>query len=93
MLDENILDPTKWGWQNSKTSLCPIKTIKAIAPPEILKVDKRNCNLSSKNPCGINLCSCRKNGIPCMPVFGNYNSNDCNNKTVSAFKIKNYHKN
>uniref|UniRef100_A0A7M5WJ49 Tesmin/TSO1-like CXC domain-containing protein n=1 Tax=Clytia hemisphaerica TaxID=252671 RepID=A0A7M5WJ49_9CNID len=81
-LDENVLDPTKWGWQGSDTGLRPIRTIKSVAPPEILKIIKCKCKMSSKNPCGTNLCSCRKNGIPCMPACGNCHGMDCNNKTV-----------
>ena len=82
------MDPTKWGWQDSETGLRPIRTTKAVAPPEILKVIKCNCKLSTKNPCGTNVCSCRKNGIKCMPACGNCHGRDCNNRNVSSFKFK-----
>lgn len=89
-LDEDVLPPVEWGWYDSEKGMQPIKTWKEIAPAEIIKVIKCNCKLSSKNPCGTNLCSCRKNGIKCMPACGNCHGNDCNNKSVSLKLNKNY---
>ena len=46
------------------------------------RVIRCKCELISKNPCGTNICSCRKNGIKCMPACGNCHGNNCNNQLV-----------
>ena len=41
-----------------------------IAPDDLLQVIRCNCKLTSRNPCGSNLCSCRRNGLKCVPACG-----------------------
>ena len=82
MLDENILPPVEWGWENTGKGMRPVKSSKEIAPDNILKGIRCKCKLTSKNPCGTNICSCRKNGIKCMPACGNCHGNNCNNQPV-----------
>ena len=35
---------------------------------------------TSKNQCGTNVCSCKKNGLKCMSACGGCHGEDCNNK-------------
>ena len=37
------------------------------------------CKLSSRNPCGTNACTCRKNGLKCVTACGDCRGNDCKN--------------
>ena len=34
----------------------------------LLQTKVRKCKLSTRNPCGTNVCSCRKNGLKCVHV-------------------------
>ena len=88
ILDDTInLEPEKWGWKKDNGVLVPIPTDKEIAPPDLLQIVRCKCKMSSRNPCGTNVCSCRKNGILCMPACGGCHGEDCNNKQV--FRISN----
>ena len=40
------------------------------APETLLKFVQYKCKLSTRNPCGTNVCSCRKNGIKCVTACG-----------------------
>ena len=64
--DESQLDPTEWGWKSHNGHLLPIAADNEIAPAELLKVIRCKCKMTSKNPCGANTCTCRKNGLRCM---------------------------
>ena len=41
-----------------------------------------NCKLDSRNPCGTNLCSCRKNGLKLVPACGDCRGDSCNNVII-----------
>ena len=85
-LEEELkLNPTSWGWKETESCLSPISTDKDIAPQNILKVIRCHCKSTTKNQCGTNVCTCRKNRIRCMPACGECNGIDCNNKSVSYF--------
>ncbi|XP_065652097.1 uncharacterized protein LOC136079741 [Hydra vulgaris] len=78
MLDESFnLDPKEWGWKLDNGCLLPIPTDKEVAPPNILKVIRCDCKTSSRNMCGTNMCSCRKNGLKCMSACGGCHGQDC----------------
>ena len=81
--DDDTFKPTEWGWCQAVGHLKPITTDRVIPPPEILHVIRCKCKPTSKNPCGTNLCSCRKNGLKCMSSCGGCHGENCNNKKVS----------
>ena len=81
--DDDTFKPTEWGWCQAVGHLKPIMTDRVIAPPEILHVIRCKRKPTSKNPCGTNLCSCRKNGLKCMSSCGECHGENCNNKKVS----------
>ena len=84
ILDETSnLDPMEWGWKDDNGKLAPIPTDKEVGPPNLLNVIRCRCKTSSKNPCGTNICSCRKHGLKCMTACGGCRGEDCNNKAVS----------
>ena len=63
LLDSNEirLNPWEWGWQcKNGGKLSPSTTDSEVAPENILKVIRCNCK-ESRNQCGTNRCSCRKN--------------------------------
>ena len=73
------------GWKNCNGLLVPIDTILEPGPAELLNVIRSSCKLSTKNSCGANNCSCRKNGLPFVTACGNCHGNNCTN--VSKFEI------
>ena len=83
--DQTDFSPTQWGWKNCNGSFEPIDTILEPGPAELLNVIRCNCKLSTKNPCGANNCSCRKNGLPCVTACRNCHGNSCTN--VSKVEI------
>ena len=54
-----------------------------VAPDELMRVIRCNCKITSRNPCGSNLCSCRQNGLSCVAACGECKGVNCNN--VSAY--------
>ena len=40
------------------------------APDELLNIVRCNCQMTSKTPCGGSRCSCRSNGLKCVPACG-----------------------
>jgi hypothetical protein len=74
------IDPKKWGWELRDSSYEPIRTDLEAAPEHILKFVRCKCKLSTKNPCGTNTCTCKKNGLKCMAACGNCYGNQCNNR-------------
>ena len=69
-LSIDILDPKQWGWKLSGSIYAPIMTDLEAAPENLLKFMRCKCKLLSRNPCGTNLCSCRKNGLKCVAACG-----------------------
>ena len=67
--------------------LVPITTDKDVASANILKVIKFKCKSTSKNQCGTNLCSCKKNGLKCMSAYRGCHREDWNNKKVKKLSI------
>jgi len=59
--------------------LSPIMTDLDAAPENLLQFIRCKCKLTSKNPCGTNICSCRKNGLKCVTACGDCRGEDCKN--------------
>uniref|UniRef100_A0A7M5WXL0 Uncharacterized protein n=1 Tax=Clytia hemisphaerica TaxID=252671 RepID=A0A7M5WXL0_9CNID len=89
--EDTTFKPTDWGWYKAVGHLKPTATDKPLAPPEILNIKRCKCKPSPKNPCGTNLCSCRKNGLKCMSSCGGCHGEDCNNKKARDRKQYNEH--
>ena len=73
------LNPCDWGWKMSRNGLVPIKTDLEVAPEFLLKVIRCNCKTASRNTCGTSACSCKKNGLTCVPACGDCRGVFCNN--------------
>ena len=56
-----------------------LSLFKDAAPPDLLKIVRCNCKMTSRNPCGSNICSCRINGIHCVSACGDCFGINCNN--------------
>ena len=76
---DDDLDPQQWGWRLDGSVLIPIMTDLDAAPKSLLKFVRCKCKLTSKNPCGNNLCSCRKNGLKCVSACGDCRGQNCKN--------------
>jgi len=73
------LPPTYWGWKIVEGCFEPIMTDLEPAPPNILKFIRCKCNVASKNTCGSNICTSRKNGLKCVAACGSCNGVNCEN--------------
>ena len=73
------LNPQQWGWKLDGGALIPIMTDLDAAPERLLKFVRCKCKLTSKNPCGSNVCSCRKNGLKCVTACGDCQGENCKN--------------
>ena len=71
------LDPEHWDWKLDCTALTPVMTDMTAAPETLLKCVRCKCKLSSRNRCGTNVCSCRKNGLKCVTACGNCRGENC----------------
>ena len=85
LMESSIL-PIDWGWRMENQPLAPISMITEPAPAELLNVIRCKCKPTSKAPCSINICSCRKNGIKCMAACGNCHGYECNNSVENAIQ-------
>ena len=85
-LDVACINATEWGWKIENNKFLQISTDQQPAPEEILKIIRCSCKSSSKNQCGTNVCTCRKNGLPCVSACGDCHSNEClNAETVVVY--------
>ena len=81
------MDPEQRGWKLEGTVLTPVMTDIAAAPESLLKFVRCKCKLSTKNPCGSNVYSCRKNGLKCVYACGDCRGEGCQNSeeiTISS---------
>jgi len=78
-LSTETLLPSEWGWQLQNKKFVPITTDQQPAPDELLQVIRCRCKTTSNNTCGTNLCSCRRNGLPCLSACSNCHGSECNN--------------
>ena len=54
------------------------------APKELLSFVHCNCKTTSRNTCGTNLCSCRKNGLTCVAACVDCRGESCNNSRAET---------
>ena len=73
------LNPLLWGWKLDGSKLQPIMTDLEPAPESLLKFVRCKCKLSTTNPCGSNICSCRKHGLKCVTACGDCRGESCRN--------------
>ena len=62
-LQLKALLPLEWGWI-AEDELQPVKTADPVAPPGLLNLISCKC----QSGCNSKLCSCRKNGLVCVPA-------------------------
>ena len=84
-LTNNDLDPMQWGWKLADTVLTPVLTDLDAAPESLLKFVRCKCELSARNPCGNNSCSCRKHGLKCVTACGDCRGDSC--QTAEEFTL------
>ena len=87
-LDLHVLDPCDWGWFNNNGKLCPTMTDQEPAPSFLLNYIRCNCKLTSKNTCGTNTCSCRRNGLKCVRACGDCRGINCNNVEKMILEVE-----
>ncbi len=67
----------------------PILTDIDPAPDKLLNFVQCKCKVSSRNPCGTNLCSCRKNKLKCLSACGDCRGENCMNCEETVLEIVN----
>ena len=83
------LNPLSWGWKLNGSTLQPVMTDLEPAPQSLLKFIHCKCKLSTANPCGGNLCSCRKHGLKCVTACGDCRGESCRNAEETAYNDNN----
>ncbi len=83
------LNPLSWGWKLNGSTLQPVITDLELAPQSLLKFIHCKCKLSTANPCGGNLCSCRKHGLKCVTACGDCRGESCRNAEETAYNDNN----
>ena len=63
-------------------------TIDPPAPDEILNVIRCKCQNATKNQCGTNICSCRKNDLSCVSACGECHGVSCYNKNDASKELE-----
>ena len=80
-LDIHILPSDEWGWSLQDGMFLPVKTDIKPAPEWLLNYVRCKCKTTSKNQCGTQSCSCRKNGLECVTACSGFHGELCNNKS------------
>ena len=73
------LSPLQWGWNLVDGKYMPIPTDMLPAPEDMMSVLSCKCKTTTKSPCGTLLCSCRRNGMPCMAACKHCSGEECEN--------------
>ncbi|CAB4061479.1 unnamed protein product [Lepeophtheirus salmonis] len=73
------VSPLNWGWKLSNNSYEPIMTDFSVAPDDMLRFIRCNCNVSNRSPCSTNVFSCRQHGLSSVSSCGNCNGVECDN--------------
>ena len=81
--DDELCDPTQWGWVNVNNRLSPKMTDLDVAPLEVKQVIK--CKCKSESVCGTYSCRCRKLGLKCISLCEGCRGEDCSNADVRKF--------
>ena len=87
--DEDSINPQDWGWKKDGDTLIPIMTTHEYAPSYLQSVVSCTCKLTSKNPCSTNKCTCKKNGLPCLPSCSDCGGEDCHNISSNKTSTEN----
>ena len=88
-LDLRCLNPSNWGWRIENKLLEPVKTDLDPAPAWLLQVVRCNCKINTRRPCGSRSCSCRKNGLDCVPACGGCHGEGCENSAEPIQETEN----
>ena len=80
-LDLQHLEPTAWGWTIKDDKMIPVTSDQPPAPDHLLKIVRCNCKMTSRNPCSSRTCSCRSNGLRCVPACGDCRGDSCHNSS------------
>ena len=72
-------DPEQWGWKLSDDTYIPIATDIEAAPSDILNFVRCKCSTTSRQPCGMAHCSCRKHGLECVSACKHCHGTSCEN--------------
>jgi hypothetical protein len=72
-----------------ENTLVPLMTDDPPAAEELLNVVRCNCKTTSKNVCGGPRCSCRANGLKCVPACGGCRGVDCCNCEMPGEQVVN----
>lgn len=83
------MNPTNWGWRIENNLMAPVKTDLDPAPDWLLQVVRCNCKIDTRRPCGSRSCSCRKNGLNCVPACGGCHGQDCENEATPIWDSEN----
>ena len=83
------MDPEQWGWKLEGRMLTPVMTDIVAAPESLLKFVRCKYKLSAKNPCGTNICSCRKNGLKCVTACKDCRGESCQNAEEISLSSEN----
>ena len=87
-LSEDELNFLDWGWAVKDSRLVPITTDLDIAPPELKCIIRCSCKPHQKNACGSKKCTCRKNGLECLPTCTGCRGENCSNVSKYIYKLK-----
>ena len=75
-LGQTCLKPTDWGWRQQGNIFVPIQVDGEIAPEHMLPLVS---GCACKTKCSSALCTCRKNGLPCVAACKHCRGTDCTN--------------
>jgi len=62
----------------------PIATDLEPAPESMLSIMRCKCRIESKHPCSTQLCTCAKNGLPCVAACKHCKGCDCENPSITS---------
>ena len=72
------------GMESAPKIFCTNNDRLEPAPKELLNFVRCNRKTTPRNTCGINLCSCRKNGLTCVAACGDCRGESCNNSSAKT---------
>ena len=75
LLQSMSLDPSQYGWMVGNCGYEPVPTLSPMAPEELLQFTSCNCT----GDCSNRRCSCKRNGVQCIPACGNCRGVTCKN--------------
>ena len=79
-LSTSAVDPLMWGWYKQSDRFWPIATDLEAAPDDLRRIVKCSCKAGTDRSCLTQTCSCKRHGLPCIPVCKNCHGVDCENR-------------